>query len=63
MVRAVFSCQAVGDPSCLCPLDHLLKDCFTIIKEFFILKVRQDCPVYELFCTSKTTIQVYRAEH
>src|SRR5699024_7219083 len=54
--------QPVGDdPGFLC-LYHFLKDSFTIIKELLILKIRQYKFVDELFCTSKTTIQVHSAD-
>ncbi len=59
VIRAFFPHQPIGNRLFKVCLDDLLQDSLAIKKEFLILQVLQNKPMYKLFCTSKTTINIY----
>ena len=62
VVRSLFPKEHIPHILLIPALYDLLKCSLAIIKELFILNIIQDKPLNELFCISKTAIQVNGAD-
>ncbi len=63
MIRPPFPCKMINDLlSLVISLYDLLQNSLAIIKEFFMFNICQDKFMDKLFCISKTTIQINRAD-
>ena len=62
VIRTFFFNQVIRDSLFHISLYDLLQNSLAIIKEFFVLQICQDKPMNKLFCISKTTVQLNRAD-